>query len=61
MISFVLFSQASQPCMNFNISELVYWRLHGTVGNWVKVRPLKQIQTVTGLPLKHEISSVTLE
>ena len=24
MISFVLFPQASQPCMNFNISELVY-------------------------------------
>ena len=23
MISFVLFPQASQPCMNFNISELV--------------------------------------
>ena len=26
MISFVLFLQASQPCMNFNISELVYYR-----------------------------------
>ena len=25
MISFVLFPQASQPCMNFNISELVYF------------------------------------
>ena len=25
MISFVLFSQASQPNKNFNISELVYW------------------------------------
>ena len=24
MSSFVLFAQASQPCMNFNISELVY-------------------------------------
>ena len=25
MISFVLFPQASQPSMNFNISELVYY------------------------------------
>ena len=25
MISFVLFPEASQPSMNFNISELVYW------------------------------------
>ena len=24
MISFVLFPQASQPCMNFNISQLVF-------------------------------------
>ena len=30
MISFVLFSQASQPNKNFNISELVYWA--GMVG-----------------------------
>ena len=27
MISFVLFPQALQPCMNFNISELVYFGL----------------------------------
>ena len=28
MISFVLFAQASQPSMNFNISELVYFASH---------------------------------
>ena len=28
MISFVLFPQASQPSMNFNISELVYFASH---------------------------------
>ena len=28
MISFVLFPQASQPSMNFNISELVYYSLN---------------------------------
>ena len=32
MISFVLFPQASQPSMNFNISELVYW--HHKQMNW---------------------------
>ena len=28
MISFVLFPQASQPSMTFNISELVYYSLN---------------------------------
>ena len=31
MISFVLFPQASQPSMNFDISELVYLKFAGSL------------------------------
>ena len=36
MISFVLFPQASQPSMNFNISELVYWTIFFQVSRHCK-------------------------
>ena len=34
-ISFVLFPQASEPSMNFNIAKMVYWMARMTVRNGI--------------------------